>query len=82
MSNYFSKNFNYLLSFNYYSITELASILNVSRGTVYFYKSGEIMPNIENLIKISDLFLLDIKTLTTIDLSLARYIPNIAKISK
>ncbi len=63
--NYFSKNFNYLLKLKNYSVTKISKILSVSRATIYYYLDGTMLPSIERLIKIGDLFNTDVKTLVT-----------------
>ncbi len=66
--NYFSKNFNYLLKLKNYSVTKISKILAVSRATIYYYLDGTMLPSIERLIKISDIFNTDVKTLVTINM--------------
>lgn len=66
--NYFSKNLKYLLHNKQYSITEIAKIISVSRATIYYYLDGTMLPSIERLLEICDIFDTDVKTLMTKDM--------------
>ncbi len=61
--NYFSKNFNYLLKSKNISVTKISKILSVSRATIYYYLDGTMLPSIQRLIQIADIFNTDVKTL-------------------
>ena len=46
----------HLRKVNGYTQSEVAELLNVSRSTLSKYEKGLLMPNIENLIKLADLY--------------------------
>ena len=66
--NYFSKNLKHLLSNKKYSVTKMAKLLSVSRATIYYYLDGTMLPSIERLLMICDIFNTDVKTLVTKDI--------------
>lgn len=54
--NNFVKNFNELIEIYKYTNRRLAKVLGVSCGTISNYRNGVYEPNIEMLIRISNLF--------------------------
>ncbi len=46
----------HLRKVNSYTQSEVAELLNVSRSTLSKYEKGLLMPNVDNLIKLADLY--------------------------